>query len=271
MIIGVIKGVYMVVYKIKNIKNNKVYIGITKDAEARKKKHFSGIRNRSHPNYKIKKDSYIYTENDFTFEIIQNLGNIAYEESCQIETLYIRFLNSVEFGYNIIEETLGNPMLCEEVKNKMTETKQLAVPNIIQCSFNPINHTLTLINSYNSIKETARECNIAFRNLQTAIKNKWLVHEFYYIKENELKSWVPALRYHHPLAEIDEDGKIVVVYFNLEAVASKYNISKKTIPKYYQVGYHLLNPTRKKIKRQLVKITKEEYFNFLPIKIINNL
>ena len=56
-------------YKITNIKNNKIYIGITeKETSERIKQHFSRLRNNCHNNYNLKiKFSQSFTNNKKLF------------------------------------------------------------------------------------------------------------------------------------------------------------------------------------------------------------
>lgn len=95
------------IYKITNIKNGRVYIGSTENFHKRCAEHKSGIKNRSHDNKHIKNDSFEYTLDDFTFEVISEYHNI--------KTIWLRLLEKIWIDamkyhfklYNINHNTLG--------------------------------------------------------------------------------------------------------------------------------------------------------------------
>ena len=57
-------------YKITNIKNGSLYIGITTNVTKRKNSHFRMLQNHNHPNYKMQKDLDIFGIEAFEFNVI---------------------------------------------------------------------------------------------------------------------------------------------------------------------------------------------------------
>jgi group I intron endonuclease len=61
----------MFVYRITNVVNGWVYIGSTKDFDARKKQHLEDLFNKKHHNYKLQRDYDKYGPDMFKFDILQ--------------------------------------------------------------------------------------------------------------------------------------------------------------------------------------------------------
>lgn len=59
------------IYKIKNIVNNKIYIGSSNNIHKRKNEHFSALKNGTHCNSHLQRAYNFYGENNFIFEIIE--------------------------------------------------------------------------------------------------------------------------------------------------------------------------------------------------------
>lgn len=63
------------IYKITNIKNNKVYIGSTDNMERRILQHKNELNNNKHHSYKLQMDWNKYGENNFTFDLLEEINN----------------------------------------------------------------------------------------------------------------------------------------------------------------------------------------------------
>jgi group I intron endonuclease len=63
------------IYIIKNINNNKVYIGQTIDPSTRKRQHFSLLSRQKHPNKHLQSSYNKYGKDSFIFEIIEIVEN----------------------------------------------------------------------------------------------------------------------------------------------------------------------------------------------------
>jgi group I intron endonuclease len=90
------------VYQIRNIKNNKIYIGSSMDIEQRWKMHKNDLRRNKHINYKLQNDWNKYGENSFVFEILEINDQATREEISLLEQKYIDELKPYENGYNIL-------------------------------------------------------------------------------------------------------------------------------------------------------------------------
>lgn len=87
------------IYKITNIKNNKVYIGQTKQSiEQRFIQHKSHARNYRN-NHKLGNAIRKYGEDNF---IIEKIEECQYSELDEKERFWIKYYNSVENGYNTL-------------------------------------------------------------------------------------------------------------------------------------------------------------------------
>ena len=99
---------YTGIYCIKNIINDKRYIGQSKDCVERKTQHFSILRLGKHYNKYLQSDWNTYGENNFEFTILEKCQK---EKLDELEKKYIKLYDSCNRnkGYNI---ELGlNPQL----------------------------------------------------------------------------------------------------------------------------------------------------------------
>lgn len=89
------------IYKIKNIRNNKIYIGKSKDINHRISDHKSSLRKNSHRNKYLQRSYNKYGINCFEFSIIELCEESLLEEK---EIFYIKELNSkAPNGYNLTD------------------------------------------------------------------------------------------------------------------------------------------------------------------------
>lgn len=91
------KGVlFMFVYKITNLTNQKIYIGITNDWKRRFREH----KHNHAPSSLIAKAIQKYGENNFSFEILQQ--GLSIEQACEKEIYFIEAFNCrAPNGYNV--------------------------------------------------------------------------------------------------------------------------------------------------------------------------
>jgi group I intron endonuclease len=87
------------IYQIRNLINNKVYIGKSVNINNRKTQHFSSLRNNKHKNFKLQGSVNKHGIDNFVFEILELCEEIDIKE---IE--YINKYNSCKNGYNISSE-----------------------------------------------------------------------------------------------------------------------------------------------------------------------
>lgn len=68
------------IYQIRNIIDNKTYIGSAKVFEERKKRHFRALRGKYHHSILLQRAFDKYGEENFVFEILEDMGEINTEE-----------------------------------------------------------------------------------------------------------------------------------------------------------------------------------------------
>lgn len=87
------------IYKIENIINHKVYIGLTNNIVRRRSRHFTDLKCNRHDNSFLQKEYNIYGKDNFTFNI-EYQGEITSDEISKKEQEYIKLYNSYRNGYN---------------------------------------------------------------------------------------------------------------------------------------------------------------------------
>lgn len=87
------------IYKIKNLKNNRVYIGLTNNIARRRARHFTDLRCNCHNNQFLQKEFNIYGEENFSFSV-EFEGDITSKEIEEKEKEYIKKYDSYHNGYN---------------------------------------------------------------------------------------------------------------------------------------------------------------------------
>lgn len=94
------------IYIIKNVKNNKVYVGSTnKSLLLRKKQHFNNLKNNKHENPYLQNSWNKHGENNFLFIVILEQEKINIDELLKLESNIIKKYKALDrkFGYNICE------------------------------------------------------------------------------------------------------------------------------------------------------------------------
>lgn len=107
------------IYFIKNITNNKIYIGQTIDFHYRIRKHKEKLRKGNHSNEYLQRAWNKYGENSFDFGIFEE----CVEDRLDVlENLYIDKFNSMNrnFGYNLESGGLSGKRASNETKEKMS-------------------------------------------------------------------------------------------------------------------------------------------------------
>ena len=117
------------VYMIKNIINNKIYIGSSKDITKRLLGHKNLLNKKKHGNRFLSNAWHKYGEDNFTFSVVE------YVESDQLiikEQHYIDFYKSCDnkIGYNLVPNAGSNLgwKPSDETKKKMSESAKKKPP-----------------------------------------------------------------------------------------------------------------------------------------------
>jgi group I intron endonuclease len=113
----VLKGIY----QIRNIENNKVYIGSSMDVKIRWNAHKNTLNRNSHHSSKLQKDWNEYGEEAFVFEILEEIKEETKEELLAIEQEYINKHQAYISGYNMTQYASSLKKKYTLKKNNQTE------------------------------------------------------------------------------------------------------------------------------------------------------
>lgn len=110
------------IYAIKNLINNKIYIGSTKSFQSRKYFHFYQLKHGTHHSSHLQKAYDKYGKEQFAFELIEE--NII-DNRKDRELYYINLYNSFDrkCGYNIYEPNDNKFKCSQETKNKIQQSE----------------------------------------------------------------------------------------------------------------------------------------------------
>lgn len=109
------------VYQIRNLINNKVYVGSAVDINRRKREHYAQLSKGKHCNQKLQNAYNKYGVENFSFEIVESVEDP--QQLISREQYYIDKFNAVNEGYNICPiagNTLG-VYPSNESRQKMSE------------------------------------------------------------------------------------------------------------------------------------------------------
>lgn len=110
------------IYQIRNLINEKIYIGSAKSLPKRKNIHFCELKNGKHHSVKLQRAFNKYGEENFVFEVIEFVEDKSKLLEC--EQYWIDRFNSSKEGYNInpcAENRLG-VILSDETKQKLSKS-----------------------------------------------------------------------------------------------------------------------------------------------------
>lgn len=170
------------VYKITNLINNKIYVGITKrDPKVRFNEHFS---NKKELLFKVKEK---YGKENFSLEIIEsNLSEVEIDDK---ERYYINFYNSlIPNGYNLSIGGISNKSISEKGIQKLKGCN-LGIKNpkcnkyILMIDIN----TNKVLNKFGSAREAARFLGNEnkYRSILYCLTGKSKTSQGYYWKYEE--------------------------------------------------------------------------------------
>lgn len=112
------KNARMLVYKITNIINDKIYYGSTKDFLSRKKSHLEGLFNKCHHNKNLQNDFNKHGASAFKFEIIK-----YFTKEQDMLVYEYQMINSKSNVYNILKTDYTMPLLKENKQVRVVVTK----------------------------------------------------------------------------------------------------------------------------------------------------
>lgn len=198
------------IYKITNMKNNKIYIGESVNINKRWNYHKEKLNNNSHNNIKLQKDWNIYKEYNFKFEIIKDLTeydipNYIIEMVLLVyEDKYIKEYNSVEEGYN-------NEYTLDKVLNKEKDLN--IIKNLGNYGLKILNNIIEIFNNNNG--EYTRDTKI-LKEINCNIK------EDYFIKLPNNLIWTIS-KEEIPLCNLEENKLLLPTIIYLGSQINKVN------------------------------------------------
>lgn len=148
------------IYCIKNIINNKRYVGQSININSRWEHHISALNNNNHYNSHLQKSWNKYGSESFEFNIVEICDKSLLNER---EIYWIEKFNSLEDGYN---ETSGGDNF---PKDTSKEVYMYALDGVFICKFDSISEALMHVNG-NSITNIVKCCN---GDLKTAYGHIW--------------------------------------------------------------------------------------------------
>lgn len=179
----------IVIYCIKNIINNKIYIGSTKNFKYRTWYHFNQLKNGKHHSLHLQRAYDKYGKSNFSYSIIEECNLLNRQER---ELYHIKINNSFDknFGYNMYMPNEDNFTCSDETKDKMKLSKLL---NKISISIDMYNLNGTFIKTYQSMNECKLETNIHTAIIHDIIKNKRKSYKGYtFVLKDEPFNYKPS-------------------------------------------------------------------------------
>ncbi|ASD51971.1 homing endonuclease [Pseudomonas phage PspYZU05] len=105
------------IYQIKNIVNNKIYVGSAKNFERRWARHIKDLENGNHSSIKLQR-SFDLHGNVFEFSILEKIEYVK-DIIIERENFWINKLNSKINGYNIADASFGDVLSTHPNKEKI--------------------------------------------------------------------------------------------------------------------------------------------------------
>lgn len=122
------------IYMIKNLENNKSYIGKSKNVRTRLKQHYRELTRGEHVNYLLQHDFNLFGEDAFSITILQECIE---EELSDYESLYCHENNVWNKGYNIAKL---RPTTNIKTKNQRRKDEFISY-------LNKLNNLIDMVNS----------------------------------------------------------------------------------------------------------------------------
>lgn len=124
------------IYQIRNLIDDKVYVGSAKDFNIRKLRHFNALVNGKHHSIKLQRAVEKHGIENFVFEHIES---VPYQKDIIVnrEQYWIDTLNSKKVGYNIADASYGDILSThpnrEEIIKKISKTLRQTLNQMSVC------------------------------------------------------------------------------------------------------------------------------------------
>lgn len=215
------------VYCIKNIQENKYYIGSSFNIQSRKWNHFSALRHQKHHSIHLQRAWNKYGKDVFVFDVLQTFNEIEEKELRKIELQYIAKFDSYKNGYNVSKRT--DCPKTEHAWNKGLKFKNWEGKNHIRSK--PIvglSENGELIKEFESIHLAERFYKSRSIGQCIAGKSKKAQGLYWFYKEdyinNEYEIILPKTKnVKRVVLQIDEFGNVLNEYNSVSDVAKAIN------------------------------------------------
>lgn len=217
----------MIIYKVTNLVNNKIYIGLTKQLLS-KRQHQHELHSDKKPlmvlHYAIKK----YGKENFQWEILRECKN--FEELNKSEREFIKLYNStnIDIGYN---RTTGgeNPIMSIETRQKMSssQTERYKDPIIKQ----KWSEMMKVVHKNNPTSEETKR-KIGQKNYANTISYwKNLNKEIFEKRKKEFLEIQKraSMKRRKKILQLNKNGDFIKEWESIAVAAKFFNISPSTI------------------------------------------
>ena len=232
------------IYKITNLKNNKVYIGESLDIKKRWGTHKQHLTKRVHDNKYLQHSWDKYGEKYFYFEVLEEMNTTVTKKELKLKELfYIKEYQSYlkSKGYNISVDT-------ETMIQNMNEQTNYTLKKVCQYSKDG-----TLIKTWSCVREVVESLN--FRNLnkfQTKVYNTHFYKGYYWFYED---TPFYILNNKQKVYQIDKyNGDLIKIWNSITDIVNNLNFSRGKI--------NSVCHKRKKTYKGYVWVYEKDFFNF---------
>ena len=198
-----------VIYRIRNIINNKFYIGSTKNFSQRKSAHLSLLRRHIHDNGRLQNAWNKYCEDNFVFEIIEEVEDLR-EKLIEREQYYFDTLNpnDEKNGYNLCLKALSNSLKGKKFSIEHKKKLSIALKGRV-------------------FTQTHRE------NLSKSLKGKYIGENNPFYGKKHTQESKNKIRAHASTLTQEDVNEIRSKYeyrkYSHRKLAREYNVAKSTI------------------------------------------
>lgn len=230
-----------VIYLIKNIKTNKVYIGSTTKLNARKQRHFKNLKDNTHHSNKLQNSYNKHGETNFIFEVIEICGDVSNSILLHKEQYWIDFYDSYYNGYNCRPKSENN------YGHKHSEITKKLMSKKLSGKGNPMYGKKLS----EETKESIRKKIVGRKDSPETIEKKRLIGlNRKHSEETKLKQ--SRIKNSKPILQLNFHGDIIKEWHSKREPLRELNI---------RVDYVL--KTKKKIKKNCYWIYKSDYATFI--------
>ena len=237
------------IYMIKNIKNNKVYIGSSIHVYKRRRSHYSKLRKNEHYNRYLQFSWNKYKEENFKFETIQL--NIKKEHLHLMERYYIRKYRSLDkkYGYN-----LCFPNTCG-ISGFTEHSKELLRKRVYERKYGQ-----TSIEEYEKWKQGL---------IDKKNKPKLTIKDKILLAKNRNRCFVIDSKTNNKVYEFNSQGEAARFFKTSQDVIRRVKNTTKTIRGYHIIEEKLYDSDKDYRKKNKPKPFKKGRFKGNPLELTN--